>query len=1142
MERRLSQHELPIEVASVLKAEFDSIRCHDDSSSELGSPPDLSTVLASMYDSRLSAICLSGGGIRSATFALGLLQSLAKRRLLSKFEYLSTVSGGGYIGSWLSAWVRTEQVNAFERAAISVEYENLTASKAIAKHFSSDGSESNSFTFLKYQELKYGFNPELRRKADISVDALVLPIEKNGIYEETIALPASKKEVILKNEFSVVSNAPAAIPIEEESNKLVQNSGPTEKELIPETILDLEFAETNKATKTIDTAAVDRRVAELQAEFDETRKVRDYGIRSVEQKLAQGLNKNSDSPNPEPGQIKHLRQYSNYMTPSVGITSADSWAFIGLYLRNLFVNWLIFMPLLAGVLLIPRFLYSLIREATDLLNMACSAANSVAVQHSNESYFLAFTSAILVIAIALVVYALRYIIEQLPSKNLRERQKAGATDADVIVNCVASLFVAGFIFTTIWWGAGIHYSSSITGSTTGSSSILYVLSSLGTYIIAYVIYGGLRWKRGIPLDTNGGSILAALVSSIAGGILLWFCSLSWGVGRDHSDLSFFVTFATPAFIGTFLVQATIFVAFSNKRTPDADREWYARLGGWLLISSIGWIVANSIVLYGVEISQALFTTIYEGKLSSLYDFIAWIAPFATVLTTVLALAGGYSSSASAESSRKLVGRQKIFQLSIQFASIATLLVIMITISYISAVVLSKIEIWRFAVDNPISSDPASDWIGIGTSIPQFRHIDNVKLLSTVYIGIWIAFFTAIGTTVACFVNINIFSLHGAYRDRLVRAYLGASNSYRKADSFTGFSEKDNRQLHRLKFQHPLHVLNATLNLVQSSNLAWQSRKSASFIFTPLFCGSWSFGYRRTNEYSLVSNDQGCKSLRYCNQSSKKCEMLSECLSNKSIRLGTAMAISGAAANPNMGHYSSPVVTFLMGIFNIRLGWWLGNTGKAGGGKDFWRNVYAKKARYFYQRSAPAFAMLPLINEVLGRTSEDKRYINVTDGGHFENLAIYEMVLRRNRLILVSDAAADANFKFSEISNAIEKCRVDLGVEIRFRNKLNIPSRNAPEDVRIKGQRYAIADIFYPEKNGHGQRKRGYLIYLRPTLSGREPIEIQHYAASNPSFPHQSTGDQFFDETQFEAYRELGLITMDEVLGASDVKDIVSRFA
>jgi Patatin-like phospholipase len=56
-------------------------------------------------EEKRAALCISGGGIRSATFGLGVLQGLARCGLLDRFHYLSTVSGGGYIGAWLSAWV-----------------------------------------------------------------------------------------------------------------------------------------------------------------------------------------------------------------------------------------------------------------------------------------------------------------------------------------------------------------------------------------------------------------------------------------------------------------------------------------------------------------------------------------------------------------------------------------------------------------------------------------------------------------------------------------------------------------------------------------------------------------------------------------------------------------------------------------------------------------------------------------------------------------------------------------------------------------------------------------------------------------------------------------------------------------------------
>ena len=416
--------------------------------------------------------------------------------------------------------------------------------------------------------------------------------------------------------------------------------------------------------------------------------------------------------------------------------------------------------------------------------------------------------------------------------------------------------------------------------------------------------------------------------------------------------------------------------------------------------------------------------------------------------------------------------------------------------------------------------------------PDISSLDVSGSTSAVYLVASAAVLTAFGIFMACFINVNRFSLHGAYRDRLIRAYLGASHTNRHPNPFTGFDEGDNRQLHRLKRQKPFHVINATLNLVGGDNLAWQDRKAASFTMSPLYCGNSLLNYRRTNQYSQGASLGPCKHLRHCNRMDVPCDSIKNCqYHGKALRLGTAMAISGAAADPNMGYYSSPTVTFLLGLFNIRLGWWLGNTGKKGDGKD----VLGNKV---YTKPSPSIAVLPLINETLGRTSERKRYLNVTDGGHFENLAIYEMVRRRCQFIIVSDAAADEGFTFGEISNAIEKCRIDLGVEIRFRGPLKIYSRYASEELKKSGVRFAIADIIYPEKVfGKNENRTGCLLYLRPTLYGSEPVNIKHYADSNSAFPHQSTGDQFFDEEQFEAYRELGFRIFEEILGESRAVDL-----
>jgi hypothetical protein len=198
---------------------------------------------------------------------------------------------------------------------------------------------------------------------------------------------------------------------------------------------------------------------------------------------------------------------------------------------------------------------------------------------------------------------------------------------------------------------------------------------------------------------------------------------------------------------------------------------------------------------------------------------------------------------------------------------------------------------------------------------------------------------------ARYININTFSLHDMYRDRLIRAYLGASNPKREASAFTGFASTDNIPMWRLDPSiKPLHVVNLTLNLVAGNRMAWQQRKAEAFTVTRFHCGARGLGYRPSDGYGGPNG----------------------------ISLGTALTISGAAASPNMGYYSSPLVGFIMTLFNARLGAWLGNPGTPG--KSTW------------QHEGPRSAVASLVKEAFGLTSDRSKYIYLSDGGHFENLA------------------------------------------------------------------------------------------------------------------------------------------------------------
>jgi len=246
------------------------------------------------------------------------------------------------------------------------------------------------------------------------------------------------------------------------------------------------------------------------------------------------------------------------------------------------------------------------------------------------------------------------------------------------------------------------------------------------------------------------------------------------------------------------------------------------------------------------------------------------------------------------------------------------------------------------------------------------------------------------------IGINQYSLHSIYRNRLVRAFLGASRGEGKRDEsknrFTDFDSRDSPLLHELwpddinprgDNWRPLHVINTAVNLVSSKNLAWQERMAAPFTFSPLHCGSGSSifadgAYRRTHPRSDQGKAYG---------------------GPLGPTLGTAMAISGAAVSPNMGYNTSPGVAFLMALFNVRLGWWLANPRS--------KNTY-------YWLTSPGFALRPYFMEMFGLTSETERWVYLSDGGHFENLGIYEMVRRRCRVIVVSDAGGDTDYTFDDL--------------------------------------------------------------------------------------------------------------------------------
>ena len=360
------------------------------------------------------------------------------------------------------------------------------------------------------------------------------------------------------------------------------------------------------------------------------------------------------------------------------------------------------------------------------------------------------------------------------------------------------------------------------------------------------------------------------------------------------------------------------------------------------------------------------------------------------------------------------------------------------------------------------------------------------------------------------IDTNKFSLRAMYEMRLVRAYLGASRpaADRQPNPFTGFDPLDDFPIGELfpaedataekggraSGSPPMHIVNVTLNLVAGGNLAWQQRKAESMTISPLHAGSPFLGYRATTPDTVPAGMEGDEVRLYGGKNG--------------VTLGTAITISGAAASPNAGSYSTPAITFLMTFFNARLGAWLGNPGRAG----------AKT----FDRGAPVQNVKPILDEMFGLTTDVSPYVYLSDGGHFENLGLYEMVLRRCRFIVVCDAGADANATFDDLGNAVRKIRIDLGVPIEFLDGVKIFARDKTPTGEAGGY-WSLGRIKYSavDRGDADPETDGLLLYLKPAIYGREPSDVQQYSRTSETFPHEPTSDQFFSESQFESYRALG---------------------
>jgi hypothetical protein len=814
--------------------------------------------------------------------------------------------------------------------------------------------------------------------------------------------------------------------------------------------------------------------------------IRDLGgVSSAESAISQ----------PRPEALRRLRAFTNYLTPRTGPLSVDTWTGIVLYIRNLLINWAVFAPLFVLLTLIPL----IYRTAMGV----CSESEWANI-------------ALLACAGIVLLFGVVRACDLLPShRPPRSLEDAGPNYAS------ASSIRWGIVYPALAWtlllpslldfaeewlaklGSDIPW---LAHHTLWVVPVVYLLLMTLGYRLAW----WLQSLRGDPgLQLFKANFARWILASIGAALLTWLVlrighAILSELREVRVDSATALTVLAPLALAiVHVLQTSLYIALRREtQFADLDREWLARVNAMILRLAAGWTVfALCCLILPVLVSMVNWNA--EG-------FATWSAGRISALGSVTAVIGGTAAwlgkiwpsieaLASKPANRDRLRAYLPVALGVLFG-----VCLLVVFGGVLNFVLAQFQL-AIANTQHIEVTEQSRWLPL---------VLQAVVATVLFVGV----------TTFQHVNVNRFSMHAVYRNRLTRAFLGSARNRREQDPFTGFDLADNMPLSALldNGNSLFPVINMTLNITAGKNMAWGERQAASFTATPLASGSAELRHPGQHADELDPRGAFVPTNRYAGLETLKDHPKKA--SESGPGLGSALTVSGAAVSTSWGYHSSRITAFLMTLFNVRLGVWLPNPAKA----------TADELRL----ARPRNSLTALVNEMLGATTDDCQAIYLSDGGHFENLGLYEMFRRRCSLMLVIDAGADEFCSLFDLGNAIRKSEIDLGISVRMREPMGLYTRTQLEgasELDPAPVGFAVGEVDYG--NGH----TGHLIYLKPSFLRKIPADVRAYGAEHKAFPHEPTLDQWFSESQFESYRMLGRYQMQALLDGIAPGDLAGMF-
>lgn len=1175
----------------------------------------------------LVGLAFSGGGIRSATFCLGILQALEGAGWLRLVDYLSTVSGGGFIGGWWSAWLarndkqpktlkEAHELCAFDpdkndekKSLLKFHVGAVRPPRYIAERLLDPNADSLSKDILKQLRHSTDSLPSKDKPNDDEVKAVIATL--NDRYFN-VSEGSDPSPVYTKRRFASTNDALSS------QTRILAQAAYAEWRIKRKKEKKLPLGQNNEIDK-------DRKIRLLQANrlvleeaylcewgriFPSPEKLEPERAKSFRPKSGdEEINEDKQdllAAGRDP--IHHLRLFSNYLIPRRGLLSLDTWGAAAYLTRNLALTWAILLPILAALILAGQLFFfgnddggnycascagdrghlvQRIRQAVYPLGILIGwqiwlgvlylVASGSAEKEKARKWFqrngqqwiqcISWT-AFVMYALVVLWKPIREFWERFGSPDLNSAlvifllgfvgslvwfvchivsESPDASDASAIqrnritrfhsivlmllVFLAAVLGVAGFgpdiieflrnaakensseesvvraigfvVVLVAATAAAIYTASKYTPSGSGyarrakPARLGRLTLKVAPPLIVLVLAIGLSWGTHklvyLVIDKSLGEVL--LLATCVGVVLSFFIALvetSW----NHQ-----ATFRVLGLFWAFLLVFGVCV-ITNKLWA-----WPTLPGS---VSNLSWFKENELVavilvrcvfLIGLLLLLR-FSGIDPQKWSegNTWETISWLGKKWRDGEVRKAINLGFYWLLICGAGFFLVGVSRGFEwLIFKFYSIFSF-----EVFAASSLLLCLVMVVAEAFCSH-SRNVRARYLLMGICvmlsalltthmlIAENETYSHPQMIALELIGALLTGVIALGWTV----DPNLLSMHLFYRMRLVRGYLGASNRQRSKElkQVTQSVPGDDvllKDLQNCERGGPYHLINTTLNMTAGSDLGTAQRRVTPFLLSKHYCGSSRTEYRDTREYM-----------------------------GGQMTLGTALAVSGAAATPSVQSIGTTSAQgMLLTLLNVRLGFWAPTPSG-----EYWRDPQARLWPFL------------TLYEFLSQTNDLASHCYLSDGAHFENTGIYSLVERGCRLILAADCGADPEAEFSDLGEVVRRCRIDFGAKI----KIDVRPFLLDQEQRVK-KHFVVGTITYSEKHLRSlndpraskskEDRTGLLVLFKPGLIGNEDIDVMQYGIEQRGdFPQQTTADQFFDESQFESYRRLGQISVKAFLKA-----------